>query len=78
MNRKFDVLGRLTIPKEMRDKLGFDIPGEEAKIELDGDKIIITNPKQEDKFDNWLTDYILKTESADAELIHKKYKELKK
>lgn len=52
MNRKFDNLGRISIPKEMRDKLGLG-NGSEAKIELAGDKIIISNP---DKFD--LKEYI--------------------
>lgn len=77
MNRKFDQLGRIVIPKEMRNKLGLEY-GSEAKIELKGDKIIISNPKQEDKFKNWLDDYILKTENIEAEMILKKYQEFNK
>lgn len=42
MNRKFDDLGRIVIPKEMRDKIGLK-NGDEATIELVGDKIIISN-----------------------------------
>lgn len=44
MNRKFDKLGRIVIPKEMRDKIGLGEAGNEAKIELIGNKIIISNP----------------------------------
>lgn len=77
MNRKFDKLGRIVIPKEMRDKLGLE-HGSEAKIELIENKIIITNPKQEDEFEKWLNDYILRTESTDAHIIHTAYQELKK
>lgn len=47
MNRRFDELGRISIPKEMRDKIGLS-NGSEAHIEIKEDKIIITNPK---KFD---------------------------
>lgn len=79
MNRKFDKLGRIVIPKEMRDKLDLGEPESEAKIELIGDKIIkITNPNQEDKFELWLKDYILMSESVEANKIYEKYKKLKK
>lgn len=78
MNRKFDKLGRLVIPIEMRDKLDLNKPGSEAKIELVGDKIIVSNPNQVDDFGNWLTDYILRTESTEAKNILVKYQELKK
>lgn len=77
MNRKFDKLGRIVIPKEMRDKLGLE-DGSEAKIELAGDEIIITNPNTNDPFGDWLCDYILRTESVDAGRIYDKYRELKK
>lgn len=42
MNRNFDKEGRIVLPKEMRDKLNFK-ERDEAKIDLQGDKIIITN-----------------------------------
>lgn len=42
MYRNFDKFGRITLPKIMRKKLNFEENGE-AKIELKGDKIIITN-----------------------------------
>lgn len=42
MNRKFDELGRIVIPKEMRNKLGLK-NGDEATIELIDDKIVISN-----------------------------------
>lgn len=45
MNRKFDDMGRISLPKEMRSKIGIDNPGDEAHIELHNDKIIISNPK---------------------------------
>lgn len=78
MNRKFDKLGRIVIPKEMRDKLGLGEPESEAMINLVGDKIIVTNPNQEDPFENWLIDYILRTESNEVKDILVKYQELKK
>lgn len=77
MNRKFDKLGRIVIPKEMRDKLGLE-DGSEANIELIEDKIIITNPNKEDEFENWICDYILRTESVEGRNIYMKYQELKK
>lgn len=42
MNRKFDKLGRIVIPKEMRNKLGLK-NGDEATIELVDNKIVISN-----------------------------------
>ncbi len=45
MNRKIDELGRLVIPKEMRKKLGLN-ERDEVKIELENDKIILTNPNK--------------------------------
>lgn len=78
MNRKFDKLGRIVIPKEMRDKIDLGEAGSEAKIELIDNKIIITNPNQEDKFELWLKDYILMSESVEANKIYEKYQELKK
>lgn len=77
MNRKFDKLGRIVIPKEMRDKLGLE-DGSEAKIELVGNKIVFSNPNRTDKFELWLMDYILRTESSEAKNILVKYQELKK
>lgn len=77
MNRKFDNLGRINLPKEMRDKLGLGEPGSEAMIELENDKIIVTNPNHEDKFEKWIKDYVLMTESNEAEEIYRVYKEFK-
>lgn len=48
MNRKFDYMGRISLPKEMRSKIGIDNPGDEAHIELHNDKIIISNPNEFD------------------------------
>lgn len=42
MYRNFDKYGRITLPKIMRKKLKFE-DNDEARIELKGDKIIITN-----------------------------------
>lgn len=47
MNRKIDNLGRISIPKEMRDKIGLS-NGDEVKLESSGDKIILSNPKNFD------------------------------
>lgn len=46
MYRNFDKCGRITLPKIMRKKLKFEDNGE-ARIELKGDKIIITNEKKQ-------------------------------
>lgn len=43
MKRKFDELGRIVIPKEMRNELQLE-NGEEANIEVYDGKIIITKP----------------------------------
>lgn len=43
MKRKFDELGRIVIPKEMRNELQLE-NGEEANIEVYDSKIIITKP----------------------------------
>lgn len=78
MNRKFDKLGRIVIPKEMRDKLGLGKPGSEAKIELANDKIIISNPGT-DKFEDWLIEKDNNGyEKLYLEDVLLKYQELKK
>lgn len=43
MNRRIDELGRLCIPKEMRNKLGIK-DNDPVNIECIENKIIITNP----------------------------------
>lgn len=47
MYRKIDTTGRICIPSEMREKINLDI-NSEVKIELVGDKIVVTNSKKED------------------------------
>lgn len=42
MIRNFDYCGRITIPKEMREKLGM-VNNPTARIELVDDMIILTN-----------------------------------
>lgn len=44
-----DDRGRVLIPKEIRDRLGLG-PGTEARIEVEGDKLIITPPVPPDRF----------------------------
>lgn len=43
MQRKLDELGRVVIPKEIRNELGIE-NGEGVNIELVGNKVIITKP----------------------------------
>ena len=47
MNRKIDKMGRISIPKEMRDKIKLGI-GSEAHVVLEGNKIVISNPGEFD------------------------------
>ena len=48
MKRHFDELGRIVIPKEMREELNFGM-NDFAEIELINNKIVISNPKNNDK-----------------------------
>lgn len=48
MIKKLDDLGRIVLPKGLRETLGLKI-GDPINIEIKGKKIIITNPK--DNFD---------------------------
>lgn len=48
MKRHFDEMGRIVIPKEMREELDFGI-NDFAEIELIDNKIILSNPKNIDK-----------------------------
>lgn len=54
VNRKFDTLGRINIPKEMRDKIDLGENGSEAHFELVGNKIIVTNPKNNFDIEKYL------------------------
>ena len=47
MNRKIDSLGRIVIPKEMRDQLDIK-DGDSINIELVDNKIVISNPNEVD------------------------------
>lgn len=79
MNRKFDTLGRLVIPKEMRSSIGLT-EGSTAHIIQDGNRIIITNPSNEDKFIDYLDDLYQNSEEATKELLQnilRKYIEYK-
>lgn len=51
MNRKIDIMGRIVLPKEMRDKLGFK-DGDKATITLEGDRIVIRNDKKMNKLED--------------------------
>lgn len=83
MNRKFDKLGRIVIPKEMRDKLRLGEPGSEAFIKMSDDMIVISNPKQEDEFKKYLENLYdsynpIRSEAKLIKDIYMKYTELKK
>ena len=47
LTRKIDVLGRITLPKEIRDNLGMEI-GQALIIESDNEKITLYKPKKEE------------------------------
>ena len=76
MNRKIDDLGRMVIPKEMRDELNIKT-GDKLKIELVGKKIMVS--KANDKFDDYLTE-LYEMEPKENKMliqeIYKAYKEL--
>lgn len=48
MKRHFDEVGRIVIPKEMREKLDFGIH-DYAEIKLNDNEIILSNPKYKDQ-----------------------------
>lgn len=48
MQRHFDELGRIVIPKEMREKLDFG-KNDFAEIKLNDNEIILSNPKYKDR-----------------------------
>lgn len=77
MNRKFDNVGRMVVPMEMRKAIGVDKPGSEVLMQLVNNKIIISNPNLNDKFGDWLKDEILRTEDDNLKYIYDKYMELK-
>ena len=62
MERKFDELGRISIPREFRKKLNLE-NGAVANIELEDNKIIVTNPSavdykaRIDKAIEWVRDW---------------------
>lgn len=79
MNRKLDDLCRIVIPVELRKQLNLKT-GDEVNFELQGDKIIITNPNLRDEFEEWL-DLNIKGSCGDKkailEMILKAYKSSK-
>lgn len=76
MNRRIDELGRLCIPKEMRNKLGIK-DNDPVNIECIENKIIITNPIEIDYKEviNKATEYIkerfyFNEETGEYSLLH--------
>ncbi len=49
LTRKIDVLGRITLPKEIRNNLGMEI-GQALIIESDNEKITLYKPKKQEEF----------------------------
>lgn len=52
MKRKIDKLGRISLPVDFRRELNLNV-GEEAEIELKGNKIVVSKPNG-NKIDNLL------------------------
>lgn len=63
MKKRIDELGRIVIPKEWRKEIGLE-NGKEAEVELQDNKIVITNPNK--------TDYKTRCEKA-IEYIKENY-----
>ncbi|MBI5207513.1 MAG: AbrB/MazE/SpoVT family DNA-binding domain-containing protein [Candidatus Firestonebacteria bacterium] len=55
--------GQVTIPKEIRDKLGIAL-GSEVKFELEADKCILKKKNKKSPFDKW-TGYLQNKETSD-------------
>lgn len=66
MNRKLDDYARLVVPIEMRKQLDLKI-GDEVNIECVGNKIILTNPKKEDRIEKAIK-YIEKNMVYDVDI----------
>lgn len=74
VNRNLDNMGRLVIPKEMRESLGLK-NGDEVKIKVVNDEIIVTNPKKE-SFKEWLEAMIKTNDSVSLDIVLEKYNEM--
>lgn len=66
MKRKIDNLGRLVIPKEMREELKINLE-DEVNIELVKDKIIITNASTYD-FKERVINYIMSNNWSEEDI----------
>lgn len=53
MNRKIDELGRIVIPREMRKQLNIN-DGDDLKIEIVNDNIVISRVEENNKLDDLL------------------------
>lgn len=60
MKRHFDELGRIVIPKDMREELDFGI-NDFAEIEVIHKKIVLSNPKDHNK--NKQFDFLIEREN---------------
>ena len=80
MIRHIDDLGRLVLPKEWRTKLKLNA-GDDVNMELDCDKIIITNPNLKDEFEDLLVRLVNKNTGDNKILLEdilESYRTLKK
>jgi AbrB family looped-hinge helix DNA binding protein len=58
--------GQVTIPKEIRDKIGI-LPGSEVKFEIEGDKCILRKKIDKSPFDKWTG--VLRKEKSSDEIV---------
>lgn len=76
MEKRIDNLGRIVIPREMRKSIGVE-DGDNVTIELIDNKIVISNPSENDEFLNFLNEFKINHDSELCVQIENEYKRIK-